>query len=109
MAEKDLMAEVMETMAFAGENAPNLQGKFMEFNKAVLGKGLLSVKQKELIAIALSLSSSCEWCITYHVKMALQNGASKAEIVEASYIAVLMSGAPALMHMHILKEALDGL
>lgn len=101
------MKEVMETMSFAGEIAPNLQEKFMEFNQAVLAKGNLSVKVKELIALAISLSSSCEWCITYHVNMASQNGASKEEILEAGYIAVLMSGSPALMHMHVLKEALE--
>lgn len=108
MAEKNLMGEIKETMEFAGEAAPELQNKFMEFNRVVLGKGILSVKEKELIAIALSLSSSCEWCITFHVKMALQNGASKKEIVEAAYVSVLMSGAPSLMHMHILKGALEG-
>ena len=36
------------------------------FNQSVLADGKLSHKVKELIAVALSLASPCEWCITYH-------------------------------------------
>ena len=79
----------------------------MDFNSAVLSPGKLTTKTKELIALALSLSSTCEWCITYHVKMALESGATEEEILEASYVAVLMAGAPALMHITIVKDALS--
>jgi alkylhydroperoxidase/carboxymuconolactone decarboxylase family protein YurZ len=40
--------------------------------------------------------------------MALSNGATEEEILEAAYVAVLMAGSPALMHVQIVKEALKG-
>lgn len=107
MNSKELMKQISETMNYAGEIKPEIQKSFMEFNRSVLSPGSLDLKVKELIALATSLTSTCEWCITYHTKMAIDLGASRDEIMEASYVAVLMGGAPALMHMHLVKDAIE--
>ncbi len=109
MEPKELLQQVSDTIQFGSQKKPDIQKAFMNFNSAVLSPGKLDTKTKELLAIGLSLSSTCEWCITYHVKMAKEHGASDEEILEASYVAVLMAGAPALMHMAIVKEALESL
>lgn len=109
MDPKEILQEVTDTIKFGSDKEPAMQKAFMDFNAAVLGPGKLSPKTKELIALALSLSSTCEWCITFHVKMAKERGATDDEIIEASYVAVLMAGAPALMHMTIVREALASL
>ena len=109
MDPKEILQQVSDTMKYGAEKEPHIQKAFMDFNAAVLGPGKLTTKTKELIALALSLSSTCEWCITFHVKMAKQHGASDEEILEASYVAVLMGGAPALMHMTIVRETLASL
>ena len=101
MDSMQVLNQVMETMGFSGSVKPDMQKGFVDFYQAVLKPGSLSVKAKELIAIALSLSSSCEWCITYHTKLAVDNGATDEEILEAAYVAVLMSGSPALMHIRL--------
>lgn len=101
------MKQVSETLGYAGEIVPDLQSSFMSFNKQVLSPGALDLKTKELIAVATSLTSTCEWCITYHTKMALDSGATRNEIMEASFVAVLLGGAPALMHMKLVKDALE--
>lgn len=109
MDPKELLQQVSETMQYGASKEPDIQKAFMKFNQAVLSPGKLSTKTKELIALSLSLSSTCEWCITFHVKMAKDSGATDEEILEASYVAVLMSGAPALMHMTLVKSALESL
>ena len=109
MNSKEILQQVSDTIKFGAAKEPNIQKAFMDFNSAVLSPGKLSTKTKELIALALSLSSTCEWCITFHVKMAKESGATDDEIIEASYVAVLMAGAPALMHMTIVREALSSL
>lgn len=106
---KEILQQVSDTIKFGSDREPNIQKAFMDFNAAVLGPGKLTPKTKELIALALSLSSTCEWCITFHVKMAKERGASDEEILESCYVAVLMAGAPALMHMTIVREALASL
>lgn len=109
MDSKEILQQVSDTMKFGSAKEPTIQKAFMDFNAAALGPGKLSAKTKELIALSLSLSSTCEWCITFHVKMAKEQGATEEEIIEASYVAVLMAGAPALMHMTIVREALASL
>ncbi|WP_393971631.1 carboxymuconolactone decarboxylase family protein [Oxyplasma meridianum] len=88
------------------EKMPKETSGFMEFNKAVLTPGKLSMKEKELIAVSLAVATQCEWCIPYHVKNALESGATEEEILESSYIAALMKGAPALMQINIVLEAI---
>lgn len=103
----EILKEVLETMEYGRVMKPEQNAAFMNFNSEVLKPGELTTKTKELIAIALSVSSSCEWCITFHVKKAKEMGATDGEIVEASYVAVLMAGAPALMNMTLVRKALS--
>ena len=87
------------------EKMPKETSGFMEFNKSVLSPGKLSMREKELIAVSLVVATQCEWCIPYHVKNALESGATEEEILESSYIAALMKGAPALMQVNLVLEA----
>ncbi len=80
---------------------------FLHFMKASASGKALSAKYKELINVALAIAAQCEWCIALHVKGALDNGATRDEIMEAAFQAVLMHGGPALMYLTPLVEALD--
>ncbi|MBN2517951.1 MAG: carboxymuconolactone decarboxylase family protein [Candidatus Altiarchaeota archaeon] len=85
---------------------PNQAGCFMDFVKQVEKKGALDVKTKELISVALSIAEHCKWCIAFHVKNALEAGATKDEIMEAAFVAVLMGGAPSLMYCKLVMDAI---
>lgn len=67
----------------------------------------LSRKDKEIIAVAISLAKRCERCIAYHVRSALSQGATAEEILEASFVAVIMEGGPALAHIGLVMDAID--
>ena len=54
----------------------------------------LNLKTKELIAIVISIINRCEICIDYHVKRAMDAGATEGEIVEAISVLMLMRGFP---------------
>ncbi|MEM0155858.1 MAG: carboxymuconolactone decarboxylase family protein [Thermoplasmataceae archaeon] len=107
VTETDKLKEIQKLMEYLGSQVPENMNAFGGFIQSVQKNGKLSLKVKELISIALSISSQCEWCIPYHAKMALQNGATVDEIMEAAMVAVLMYGSPALMHVIPLKKALD--
>jgi len=95
---KKLMKETPETMkAFGG------------FHHASVAEGKLDVKTKELIALATGITAQCEWCIAIHVKGCLDAGATREEILEASWVAVLMGGGPALMYFQGVLKALEDL
>ena len=66
--------------------------------KAAMADGALSEKQKELIALGISVSQRCAGCIGFHVKALRRLGASQAEFEEALGVAVYMGGGPAAMY-----------
>jgi len=103
----DLLVEMNTNLKKLGEGYPDTLKSFMSFVSAVEREGALSVKTKELISVALSMVTHCKWCIAAHVKNALEAGASKDEIMEASFVAVLMGGGPALMYVQLVMDALD--
>lgn len=88
---------------------PDYNEKFKEFSQQMFKGDSISLKNKELMAIAVSIVQQCEWCIVYHVKQSLDLGSTEKEIREAGYVATAMGGAPAAMHMILLEKALSEL
>ncbi len=80
---------------------------FLTFLKEAESGINVSAKNKELINVALSVAAQCEWCIAFHVKNAAELGATKGELVEAGFQAVVMHGGPAFMWMTRLLQAVD--
>ncbi|WP_082030682.1 carboxymuconolactone decarboxylase family protein [Thiolapillus brandeum] len=72
-----------------------------------LVRGSLGIKEKELINVALAVAAQCEWCISFHVEQVVRAGASRDEIVEAGFMAVIMHGGPAYMYMTPLLDAIE--
>lgn len=66
------------------------------FRDEVYKDGALSHKVKRLIALGIALRCECEGCIVAHTKNAVMEGATKAELMEAVAIAIIMSGTPAM-------------
>ncbi len=89
------------------EICPEYTRAFMNFLNVVSKPTKLDRKTKELIAVALSVYAQCEWCIAFHVKNALDNGATPEEIRDASWIAVVMGGGPKLSYMQLVEKALE--
>lgn len=90
-----------------GHLSPSQMEAWDSFMNMTEKEGALSLRRKELIAIALSVIAKCDWCIALHVKKALQQGARKQEIVEAAWVSVLMGGGPALMYAQRVLQALE--
>jgi len=101
------LREVKRSLGNLGKNYPDLMGAFSSFMGAVEKEGALSHKTKELMSIALSVACRCKWCIAFHVKNALNAGATKEEIMESCFVAALMGGGPALMYTQLAVKALE--
>ena len=65
---------------------------FLEMEQKTYNDGALSKKQKELIAIGISVVKNCESCMEWHIKQALDSGFTEAEIIEAIEVGIEMSG-----------------
>ena len=68
---------------------------FVNMEQATYKDGALSKKQKELIAIGISVVINCESCMEWHIKQALDDGSTEDEINEAIEVGIEMSGGPA--------------
>jgi AhpD family alkylhydroperoxidase len=99
--------EIFSSFAKISQLSPNELEAWQHFMAMAEGRGAIDPKNKELIAVALSVCAKCDWCIALSVKKALQLGARKREIIEAAWVAVLMSGGPALMHAQRILQALE--
>lgn len=86
---------------------PSETKSFLNFLHKTEAGVALSQRQKELINVALAVAAQCDRCIAIHVKSAIKYGATRDEIVESGFMAVIMHGGPAYMYMTSLFEALD--
>ncbi len=73
---------------------PDLFNKWSAFATAAFEDGAVSAKNKELMAIALSIAASCEPCVKIHTRRAKKLGATNEEIAETIGVAVVMLGGP---------------
>jgi len=80
---------------------------FGAFNSKAFEEGALSVKTKELIAVAAAHITRCPYCIAGHTKRAKQVGATDEEIAEAIFVAVAMSAGAAIAHSSIAMKSLE--
>ncbi|RLL43608.1 alkylhydroperoxidase [Oceanobacillus piezotolerans] len=80
------------------EYAPEAFETFFKFNDQALAEGELSVKLKELIAVAVAHITACPYCIDLHVGNAKKNDSSKEEVAEAIFVATALKAGSALAH-----------
>jgi AhpD family alkylhydroperoxidase len=80
------------------ELAPEAFRAFVAFDEAVVKHGVVPLKYKELIAIAVALTTQCPYCIDIHSKKARKAGATDQEIAETTLIAAALRAGGAVTH-----------
>jgi AhpD family alkylhydroperoxidase len=87
-----------------GELAPEAFKGFMAFDEAVFKEGAIPLKYKELMAVAVALTTQCPYCIEIHGKRAKKAGASEQELAETTLIAAALRAGGAVTHgTHVLE------
>jgi AhpD family alkylhydroperoxidase len=79
---------------------------YQMLSKAAQKTGRLDQKTRELIALAVAVTSRCDGCITVHVAEALKCGASREEIAEALGVAVALNAGAALVYSARVMDAI---
>jgi AhpD family alkylhydroperoxidase len=80
------------------ELAPEAFKAFVAFDEAVVKHGVVPLKYKELIAIAVALTTQCPYCVDIHAKKAKKAGATDQEIAETTLIAAALRAGGAVTH-----------
>lgn len=90
----DVRKEALELYKAVPEVMRSFQGLM-----TIVGKdGALSVKTKELMALAVAISSKCEGCLVFHVQNAIRHGASREEVAETIAVTIEMGGGPSTVY-----------
>jgi AhpD family alkylhydroperoxidase len=86
------------------ENAPEAMKRFWEFDKAAFAEGALSAQQKQLIAVAVALTTQCPYCIELHAKAARDAGATDEQLAETAMVAAAIRAGGAVTNAtHVFK------
>jgi len=85
----------------------NVYEAFLEMEKAAYSDGALLKKQKELIAVGISVVIDCETCMQWHIEQAAKAGASQEEILEAVEVGIEMGGGPATVSARFALDVME--
>jgi AhpD family alkylhydroperoxidase len=91
-------AENLKKLPALSELVPEIMKTFGAFDKAAFAPGALDAKTKQIIAVAVGLTTQCPYCIDVHAKEALRMGATTAELAEAAGVAAAIRAGGAITH-----------
>lgn len=82
---------------------------FLDMERAAYTDGALSKKNKELIAVGISLVTDCESCMQWHIEQAVLAGGSPSEVLEAIEVGIEMGGGRATVSARFALSVLEDL
>jgi AhpD family alkylhydroperoxidase len=80
------------------ELAPKLMEAFWAFDRLAVAEGAIPVKYKELIAVAVAVTTQCPYCVDIHANSARKAGVTDAELTEACMVAAALRAGGAVTH-----------
>lgn len=101
--QKQLVGRIGE---FAVASPDTVRG-YQALSKAGAKTGHLDAKTRELIALAISVTTRCDGCITVHTAEAVKLGATKGEIAEALGVAVALNAGAAMVYSARVLDAFE--
>ena len=77
---------------------PDIMKAFSGIAQTALAPKALDAKTKELIALGIGVAIRCDDCIAFHIKSAVEHGATREEIGETLGMAIYMGAGPSVMY-----------
>ena len=105
----EFFTKFKKSIAQMKKETPDTLNGFAGMFGKIMTDGEISLREKELIALAIGVAQKCTPCIRLHVQKCLDAGATRAQILEAASVAVMMGGGPAYTHVPVVIDTLDAL
>lgn len=100
--------EYKEGIGHFQEKMPEVVRGYLDFTGACFAEGTMSEKQKQLMALAISIHIQDEYCMMYHTATALDKGASEQEVLETIAVAAAFGGGAAFSQgVTLVMDVLD--
>jgi AhpD family alkylhydroperoxidase len=90
-----------------GKLSPDTLRGYQTLSGANSKNTLLGEKTRQLISLAVAVTTRCDGCIIFHTDAALKAGATKEEISEALGVAVSMNAGAALIYSARVLDAVE--
>ncbi|WP_184414882.1 carboxymuconolactone decarboxylase family protein [Rhodocyclus tenuis] len=103
----EITRDVSQALGSLHKEASGTMQGFGAMAKSALAPGVLSALDKELIALAIGVSSRCDACVGFHVKALIRLGVSREQLMEMLAVCVYMGGGPSLMYAAEAVRAYD--
>lgn len=88
------------------EHAQEQGRKFFEYYESATGEGMLTVREKSLIALAVATVRHCPYCIDTYTNKCLSLGVSGDEMLEAIHVGAAMVAGDTLAHATQVRKIL---
>lgn len=86
-----------------------LGDKFFDYYNSVMKEGVLSAREKALIALAVAHALKCPYCIDAYSQACLEKGADEPQMNEAVHVAAAMAAGISLVHSVQMMNKIDEL
>ena len=83
--------------------------RFFALDSAAYRDGALDGRTKHLLGLVASTVLRCDECITFHADGAVEAGWSRAEILDALNVALVVGGSITIPHIRTVWEVVDTL
>ena len=93
-----ITTDLSKALGLLRKEIPDTMKGFSALHDGAMKDGTLSALQKELLALAIGVSSRCDGCIGFHVKALIRLGVTREQLTETLAVCVYMGGGPTLMY-----------
>jgi AhpD family alkylhydroperoxidase len=90
--------QLMEAIGELGATSPATLAGFGALDGAAAQNDVLGAKTRELIALAVAVTTRCDGCITVHSAAAAKAGATREEVAAALSVAMALNAGAALVY-----------
>lgn len=92
------------------QQTPDILSAFVGFDQAVFAREgrEIPLKFRELIAVAVGITTQCVYCIEAHTSRAIAAGASEGELAEAAWVATAIRAGGGFAHGRLAFRFADG-
>ena len=80
------------SLELISKQQPEVIAALYRLKGTVFKEGAISIKEKELIAVAVTALLRCDECMVFHANKAVEAGATKDELREALLVAMYLAG-----------------
>ena len=103
------VSEDLKKFGKVSESVPDLGDKFFDWYGSVFKEGALTAREKSLIALAVSMTLQCPYCIEAYTKDCIKRGVSEEQMTESMHVASAMRAGASMVHGVQMKNFIDKL